>query len=274
MQIGQYHELEVGKEVDFGFYLNSEVGEILLPTKYVPEGLQVGDKINVFIYRDSEDRIIATTLTPYAKVDEFAALEVTDTSDHGAFMEWGLEKDLFVPTKEQHVRFTIGRKHVVRVCLDHRTDRLIGTGKLRAFFDWDTSDLEEGQEVDLLIYNHTEKGYTAVVNQRYTGLIYGNEVFESIGIGDQKKGFIKKIREDGKLDLTLNTTGVAAIDDNREVILDLLKKEGGFMPYHDKSDADEITKTFSMSKKAFKKAIGGLYKEKVISIGEDGIKLL
>ncbi len=274
MQIGVYHELEVGKEVDFGFYLNSEVGEILLPTKYVPEGLKVGDKINVFIYRDSEDRIIATTLDPLAKLGDFAALQVKDTNDHGAFMEWGLEKDLFVPTREQPIRYVVGRTHVVRVCLDHKTDRLIGTGKLRAFFDSDVSELEEGQEVDLLIYNQTDKGYTAVVNQKYTGLIYGNEVFEPIAVGDKKIGFIKKIREDGKLDLTLNAIGKEAMDENMQIVHNLLKLHDGFLPYHDKSDAAEITDFFNMSKKAFKKAIGGLYKSKAITLEEDGIKLI
>ncbi|MEP2772205.1 MAG: S1-like domain-containing RNA-binding protein [Fulvivirga sp.] len=274
MQIGVYHELEVGKEVDFGFYLNSEAGEILLPIKYVPEGLKVGDMIKVFIYRDSEDRIIATTLDPLAKLDDFAALEVKDTNDHGAFMEWGLEKDLFVPTREQPIRYVIGRKHVVRVCLDHKTDRLVGTGKLRAFFNSDTSELEEGQEVDLLIYNQTDKGYTAVVNQQYTGLIYGNEVFEPIAVGDKKTGYIKKIREDGKLDLTLNPIGKEAMDEHMQVVLNLLKLHDGFLPYHDKSDAAEITDFFNMSKKAFKKAIGGLYKSKVITLEADGIRLI
>lgn len=274
MQIGVYHELEVGKEVDFGFYLNSDVGEILLPTKYVPDGLKVGDTIRVFIYRDSEDRIIATTLDPLAKLDDFAALEVKDTNDHGAFMEWGLEKDLFVPTREQPVRYVIGRKHVVRVCLDHKTDRLIGTGKLRAFFESDVSELEEGQPVELLIYNHTEKGYTAVVDQKYTGLIYGNEVFEPIAVGDKKSGFIKKIREDGKLDLTLNPVGKEAMDENMQVVHNLLKLHDGFLPYHDKSDAKEIMEFFNMSKKAFKKAIGGLYKSKAITLDKDGIRLV
>jgi len=273
MEIGKYHELEVAKEVDFGVYLNSELGEILLPTKYVPEGLKVGEKIEVFLYRDSEDRPICTTLKPKAQLDEFASLEVTDTNDHGAFMEWGLEKDLFVPTKEQPVRFVVGKKHVIRVCLDHKTDRLIGTGKLRAFFDKDVSDLQEGQEVNLLIYNQTDKGYSAVIDKRYSGLIYRNEVFEPIYVGDEKIGFIKKIREDGKIDLTLNQQGKDAMDSNMQVVLNMLKLHDGYLPYHDKSNAEEISEFFNMSKKAFKKAIGGLYKEKVIKLEPEGIRL-
>jgi len=274
MQLGIYHELEVAKEVDFGVYLNSPIGEILLPTKYIPEGLKVGDTIRVFLYKDSEDRPIATTLQPYAQLDEFASLEVKDNNEHGAFMEWGLEKDLFVPKKEQHERFELGKKYIVRVCLDHRTDRLIGTSKLKPFLIEADDQIEEGQEVDLMIYRRTDKGYMAVINQTYAGLIYENEIFEPIAIGDEKKGFIKKIREDGKIDLSLNKTGKVAVDDNREIVLELLRQHDGFMPYHDKSDAEDIAQVFNMSKKGFKKAIGGLYKDKLIKIESNGIRLL
>jgi len=273
MEIGKYHTLEVGKEVDFGVYLNSEVGEILLPIKYIPEGLEVGNDIEVFIYRDSEDRIIATTLRPYAELNEFAALEVKDVTDHGAFMEWGLEKDLFVPNREQNSRFIQGNKYVVRVCLDHQTDRLIGTAKLGPFFSAEVEQLEEGQEVDLLIYRKTEVGFMAVINKQFNGLIYNNEIFEPIFIGDEKKGFVKKIREDGKIDLTLNKTGTEAIDDNSQTVLSKLQENDGYLPYHDKSDPEDIKQAFNLSKKAFKKAIGSLYKSKKIIIESEGIRL-
>lgn len=274
MEIGKYHTFKVAKEVDFGVYLDTPAGEVLLPTKYIPEGLKVGDEIEVFIYRDSEDRLIATTLKPEGQVDEFAALEAKDITDHGAFMEWGLEKDLFVPNKEQNSRMVKGRKYVVRICIDHKTDRLIGTAKLDVFIDKDTSALEEGQLVDLLIYRETDNGYMALIDQKYAGLIYKNEVFEPIEIGDKKMGFIKKVREDGKVDLTINKTGINAIDSNKADILNKLKENDGFLPYHDKSEAEDIAEAFGMSKKAFKKAIGGLYKDKVIDIKKEGIQLL
>ncbi len=273
MHIGEFYELEIGKEVDFGVYLNSELGEILLPQKYVPAGSEVGDKVEVFLYKDSEDRLIATTLIPRAKLNEFVALEVTDLNAHGVFMDWGLEKDLFVPNREQPGRFEIGRKYVVRICLDYKTDRLLGVGKLHAFFKTDLTGLKENEEVDLLIYNRTDSGYMAIINQEYNGLIYHNEVFEPIEIGDIKQGYIKKIREDGKIDLSLNKQGLAAMDDNKRTVLRLLESNGGFMPFHDKSDPRDITDTFEMSKKAFKKAIGGLYKDGLIKIESDGIKI-
>lgn len=274
MQIGTYHDLEVAKEVDFGVYLNSPIGELLLPTKYVPEGLKVGEVIHVFIYKDSEDRPIATTLEPYAQLDEFASLEVKDSNAHGAFLDWGLEKDLFVPKKEQHEPFQLGKRYIVRVCMDHKTERLIGTSKLKPFLKEADEHLQEGQSVELLIYRKTDKGYMAVIDQTYAGLIYENEIFEPIAVGDVKTGFIKKIREDDKIDLSLNKTGRVAVDDNREVVIELLKKNDGFMPYHDKSDAEDIAQVFNMSKKGFKKAIGGLYKDKLIKIESNGIRLL
>lgn len=274
MEIGKYHTFKVAKEVDFGVYLDTPAGEVLMPTKYIPEGLKVGDEIEVFIYRDSEDRLIATTLKPEAQLHDFAALEVKDVTDHGAFLEWGLEKDLFVPNKEQNSRMIMGRKYVIRVCLDHKTDRLLGTAKLDVFIEKDTSELEEGQLVDLLIYRETDKGYMALIEQKYAGLIYKNEIFEPLEVGDKKMGFVKKIREDGKVDLTINKTGINAIDSNKAEILNKLKENEGFLPYHDKSDSEKITEVFNMSKKAFKKAIGGLYKDKVIDIKNEGIQLL
>lgn len=275
MQPGEYYELEVVKEVDFGVYLLSEIGELLLPTKYVPVGLKIGDMINVFVYRDSEDRFIATTLKPKAKLNEFASMTVADINDYGAFMEWGLEKDLFVPNKEQHRKFRIGNQYVIRVCLDHQTNRLIGVGKLKAFFQNDPLDLTEGQEVDLLIYNQTDLGFMAVINQAYQGLIYGNEIFQDLEVGQQKKGFVKKLREDGKIDLTLNPPIRQGLEEQKQSILNKLQATPDkFLAFNDRSDAEDIVDTFQMSKKAFKRALGGLYKDRLISIEPEGIRLI
>lgn len=274
MEIGNYYELEVAKEVDFGVYLNSELGEILLPLKYVPEGTEVGDILRVFIHKDSEDRLLATTLEPKGKVGDFVSLKTKDLTPHGAFMDWGLEKDLFVPNREQHAPFQIGHNYIIRICLDYKSDRLIGVSKINTFLsNANLGELKEGDEVNLLIYSETETGYSAVINNKHKGLIYRNEVFEPVSVGDEKTGFIKKIREDLKIDLSLNPAGVEAIDVNRESVLENLREHGGFLPYHDKSDPDAIVKQFNMSKKAFKKAIGGLYKDQVINIEPEGIRL-
>lgn len=274
MEIGNYYELEVAKEVDFGVYLESELGEILLPLKYVPEGTQPGDVLRVFLHKDSEDRLLATTLEPKGKVGDFVPLQVKDTTPHGAFMDWGLEKDLFVPNREQHTPFQEGKTYVIKICLDHKSDRLIGVGKLNAFLDNEHLEgLKEGDKVDLLIYEESDRGFSAIINGKHQGLIYKNEVFEPIAIGDKKEGFIKKIREDGKIDLALNPAGMEAVDVNKDVILNELKSHENFLPLHDKSAPEEITKQLNMSKKAFKKAIGALYKEEIIEIEPEGIRL-
>lgn len=274
MTIGENYELKIAREVDFGVYLESDLGDILLPAKYIDEGYKVGDFIDVFLYKDSEDRLIATTLKPYGKLDEFVFLETKDKSSHGAFMDWGLEKDLFVPRSEQHVDFEIGQKYVVRICYDHKTDRLIGVGKLHSFFEQDTDELKGGEEVALLIYDQTDLGFMAVINQQYSGLIYENEVFENLKIGQTKRGFIKLIREDGKIDLRLKPIGVEAIGDDAEYILTILANNEGFIGLTDSSDPLDIKTQLNMSKKAFKRAIGNLYRQKKIELKEDGIKLV
>ncbi|UII19059.1 CvfB family protein [Fulvivirga ligni] len=275
MEIGKFYELEVVKELDFGVYLKSDLGEILLPIKYVPESTEIGDFLEVFIHRDSEDRLLATTLKPKGVLGDFVALKATHITFHGAFMDWGLEKDLFVPKSEQHIPFKEGNTYVVKICMDYKSDRLIGVSKINTFLNSDhQEDLTEGEEVDVLVYGISDVGYNAIVNQSYKGLIYKNEVFESVKVGTAKKGFVKKLREDGKIDLTLNAPGVQAIDANSQTVLNQLKLSNGYLPYHDKSDPDEIVDVFSMSKKAFKKAIGSLYKEKIITIDNDGIRLV
>lgn len=273
LKIGNYNTLKVVKEVDFGLYLESGKGEILIPSKYVPQNTRIGDELEVFVYTDSEDRLIATTLSPIAVVGEFAAMTVKDVTDFGAFLDWGIQKDLLVPNNEQHRKLYKGQKTVVRVCLDPRTDRVVGVGKLGPFLSKDTSELEEKQEVSLLIYEETDLGYMAIIDNQYAGMLYRNEVFEPLEVGDTRLGYIRKIREDGKIDLRLNKEGVAAIVDGKDIVLNKLKSEGGFLPYHDKTDADVIKEVFRISKKTFKKAIGGLYRDGSIVLLENGIKL-
>jgi len=272
--IGKTNRLKVARAVEFGMYLTDGNEEILIPGKYIPEGTKVEDELDVFVYKDSEDRPIATTLEPYGKLDDFVCLEVKDVSGHGAFMAWGLEKDLFVPFKEQNKRMKVGEKHVVRICFDFRTERLIGVSKIHAFIENDTSELHEEQEVHLLISSQSEMGYSAIIDNRYAGLIYNNDVFEYLEIGDTRKGYIKLIREDGKIDLGIRPVGIDAIEEAKEIILNKLKKnENNSLPYHDKSDAKMIKMVFGLSKKVFKKAIGGLYKNDRITLLNDGIKL-
>lgn len=273
LQIGRFNELKVEKEVDFGIYLQSEEGEILMPSKYIPEGTKPGDFINAFIYKDSEDRLIATTLVPAAQVGEFAALRVKDVNQTGAFLDWGLEKDLLVPHSEQHKRMKPGEIHIVKVVLDPKTNRIIAVSRLGGFFSKDLSGFSPGMEVDLMIYEFTDLGIMAIVNNQYRGMLYRNEVFKELRIGDRMKGYIKKVRDDGKLDLTLKKFGYREVENTRDIVLNKLKENNGSLPYSDHSSPEEIKRVFQMSKKIFKKTIGGLYKAGLIEIREDGISL-
>lgn len=273
LKVGDYNRLQVIKEVDFGMYLDSDEGEILLPTKYIPEGTKVDDWVDVFIYTDSEDRLIATNLKPKAIVDEFAVLEVKHVTNFGAFMDWGLEKDLLVPLKEQHKKLEEGDKAIVRVCLDHKTNRVVGVGKIAPFLNRDVSSLNEGDQVDLLIYEFTDLGAMAIVNNEFSGILYKNEIFEDLQPGDKRKGYIKKIRPDNKIDLALQKQGYEAVEDVTSQLYKHLEKSGGFLPFHDKSDPEEIQKEFKISKKVFKKAVGALYKKGLIQVYDDGIRI-
>lgn len=273
LKIGSYNELVVERAVDFGLYLNQKPDEVLLPLKYVPENTRPGDTLRVFVYTDSEDRPVATTLEPKAVVGEFAFLQVKDVTSFGAFMDWGLEKDLLVPSSQQQDRMKIGKSYVVKVCLDEMTGRVYGTNRVTHHCDKHPHDLSEGEKVDLLIYGITKIGIMAVVNNRYSGLLYRSEVYTSVSIGDKATGYISRIREDGKIDLTLKSPGYRSVTGSGAVILEILKKRGGFVACHDKSAPDEIRRIFSMSKKEFKKAVGGLYKSGSISITDKGIQI-
>ncbi len=276
IEVGKYNELEILRSTSVGLYLGDESGEdILLPIKYSPEKFEIGDKLNVFVYRDSEDRKIATNLTPKIQMHEFALLEVREMTQLGAFLDWGLEKDLMVPFSEQKVNMQTGRWYVVYLDLDEKTDRLYGSAKLDKFLEKENITVKEGDEVDLVVYHHSELGYSAIVNNLHNGLIYDNEVFQRLHVGQKLKGFVKLVRPDNKLDISLQPIGYEkAKEVNTDMILRLLKEDQGFLPFGDKSTPDEIYATFGISKKAFKKAIGALYREKQIVIEEEGIRLL
>ena len=274
INIGDYTSLEVLKKVDFGVYLDGgPFGEILLPLRYVPEGVEVGDEIDVFIYNDSEDRIIATTERPKAKVGEFAFLEVKAISEYGAFMDWGLMKDLFVPFREQVIKMEIGHKYLVRVYLDEKTDRIAASSRWHRFLEEKNDSLQEGEEVEIKIATKTDLGYKVVVNDKYWGVLYANEIFEPIAIGETKKAFVKKLREDQRLDITLQKKGPDEVEEMKSDLLDKLKENDGFLPFTDKSPPELIYQEMKMSKKAFKRAVGNLYKQRLITLEKDGIRL-
>jgi predicted RNA-binding protein (virulence factor B family) len=277
MEVGKYNVLTVLRATSVGIYLGDDEGnDVLLPHKYVPEEIEMGQKINVFIYRDSEDRIIATTLQPAIQLNQFAILEVVATSSIGAFLDWGLEKDLFVPFKEQNHKLQTGQWVPVFLYLDEETDRLVASAKINKFFQNEQiSDLEPQQKVEVLVYEKTDLGYNVIINNMYKGLIYENEIFRRLAWGDQTTAYIKNIREDGKIDVSLQPLGfLQARDENTQIILEKLSQNGGKLALTDHSDPIDIQEHLNMSKKAFKKAIGGLYKEGKIRLNEDGISLV
>ncbi len=274
VEIGKINTLEVNKEVEFGIYLDGhQYDEILLPKRYVPEGTKEGDEIDVFIYLDSEDRLIATTETPFVMVDECAYLEAVQCNSVGAFLDWGLPKDLFVPFKEQAQKMEQGKKYFVRVYVDSETDRIVASSKLNRHLPDFFPPYKEGDEVDVLIYIQTDLGYKAIIEDDFMGLIYNDEAI-AIKPGDRRKAYIRKIRPDGKIDLSLQKDGYKKVDDNTAKILEILQNNNGYLPYHDKSPSDEIHSVFGMSKKTFKMVIGSLYKSKQIIIEQNGIRLL
>ncbi len=275
IHIGRYQLLTAIRSTPHGMVLqDSEGDDVLLPKKYVPEGLAPGDDVEVFIYTDSEDWPVATTQKPKAILGEFAYLQVKEVVPFGAFLDWGLDKDLLAPFAEQSKKMERGKYYLVYLLLDEQTDRLIASSKLNKFLETENIELEESQEVDLLIGSQTDIGYNAVINNRYRGLLYKSDLFRPVQPGDHTTGYVKTIRPDKKIDLTLQKPGYAHVEPNAEKILQLLKKNNGFLDLHDKSSPEEITARLQMSKKTFKKAIGALYKQRLIRIGEDGVYLV
>lgn len=274
IKLGKYNQLEVVKEVDFGVYLNGdEDGEILLPKRYVPEGTKPGDILNVFIYLDMEERLVATTLQPYVQVGEFACLEVAWVNQFGAFLNWGLMKDLFVPFREQKMKMQKGKRYVVYVHLDEESYRIVASAKVEHFLSAEKPDYQLGQEVEVLVWQRTDLGYKVIVENKFSGMLYHNEIFQPLEVGMRLTAFIKQVRPDGKIDLVLQQAGARKVDDFSEVLWQYIKDNDGFTPLNDKTDAEVIYHTFGVSKKTFKKAIGDLYKKRRIVLEEDGIHL-
>ena len=274
IELGKFNQLEVVKEVDFGLHLDGgEEGEILLPTRYVPEGCQVGDMLNVFLYLDIDERLIATTLTPLVQVGQFACLEVAWVNQFGAFLNWGLMKDLFVPFSEQKMKMQVGRKYVIHAHLDDESYRIVASAKVERYLSKDIPDYAPGTEVDILIWQKTDLGFKAIIDNKHSGLLYENEIFCTLETGMQMRAFVKQVREDGKVDLILQKPGFEKIDDFSKTLLDYIKEHGGRIHLNDKSPAEDIYDTFGVSKKTFKKGVGDLYKKRLISLQENGITL-
>ncbi len=275
VEIGKYNTLKIVKDLDFGVYLDGgDDLEILLPARYVPRNVKPGDEVEVFIYHDNEGRIIATTAKPLAIVGEFQWMECKSVNDMGAFLEWGLMKDLLVPFREQKMPMREGKWYLVYVHLDHVTKRIVASARVDKFLDNVPPVYEFNQEVDLLVADETEIGYKVIINNLHWGLVYHNEIYRRLERGEHLKGYIKEVREDEKIDVSLTRLGYEKVEGIAGIILDALKVQKGFLAVHDKSPADEIYSLFGCSKKSFKQAVGALYKKKLISIEPAGIRLI
>jgi len=274
IHLGEINRLTVIKSVDFGMYLDGDQeGEILLPTRYVPEGLKIGDELDVFLYLDSEERLIATTEKPLAMVGDFAWLNVAWVNEYGAFLDWGLMKDLFVPFREQKMRMEIGNSYIVHVHIDEESYRIVASAKIERYFSKDFPEYENGDKVEILIWQKTDLGFKVIIDNKFGGLIYADEIFRHITTGDRMEAYIKTVREDGKIDVSLQPAGRRHTEEFSETLHQYLIDHKGVCDLGDKSPADDIYDRFKVSKKVFKKAIGELYKQHVIIISEEGIKL-
>jgi len=276
-EIGKYTTLKILRETEPGLYLgnDSEAEEvILLPHKYKPESYEIGDELKVFIYLDYEERPIATTLEPFVQLQGFGFLRCADVTKHGAFMDWGLEKHLFVSFKEQARPMKVNNWYIVYLYLDEQTNRLAGSSKTNQFLQNDHITLESYDEVEILVTHLTDKGANVIINGQHKGLIYLEDIFEDLRTGDRLKAYIKKIRDDHKIDVVLQKQGYRSIEPNAQYILDELKTAGGFLSINDKSSPEAIKELLGLSKKSFKKAIGSLYKDRLILLKDDGIVLV
>lgn len=274
VKIGSINRLIIKRKREYGAHLDGgESGDILLPKKYIPEKCKPGDDIEVFVYGDKEERLRATTQKPYVTVGHFARLRVVSNTSSGAYLDWGLQKDLFVPKREQQAKMEQGKSYVVFVFLDKKANRITASSKLDKFLDLQPPDYIEGEEVNLFIYDKTDLGYKTIVNNSNQGLIYKNEVFQKLHIGQQLKGYIKTIREDLKIDIGLQRPGYKNINNISKGILEKIKNLGGSIAVTDKSRPEDIYSMFGVSKKTYKKAIGALYKKRLITINAKGIKL-
>jgi hypothetical protein len=275
INIGDYNTLEIIRETEQGLYIADEEGnEVLLPNRYVPKSFKIWDKLDVFVYLDNEERPVAVTDKPYIKVNEFGMLRCNQVTQHGAFLDWGLLKELFCPFKEQAFKMKAGGWYLVYCYIDEETGRLVASSKTNRFLDNKNLTVKQFDEVDLIVSHPSEIGMNVIVNKKHSGLIFKDEIFKDLGIGDRLKGYVKKIRPDNKLDIVLGQIGYRNIEPNAETIMQELEDNDGFLNLTDKSDPEDIKEILQMSKKNFKKAVGTLYKKRLIEIKEDGIYLL
>jgi uncharacterized protein len=274
VKTGDYNTLRVLRKVDFGVYLNDGEAGILLPKRYVQEGLNEGDDIDVFVYHDGEDRLIATTDKPFGVVGDILKMKAVSVTEQGAFMEWGIMKDLFVPKSKQIQGMLPKGEYLVKIYRDDQTGRAAASERVEEFLHNDVLTVKEGEEVDLIVLRRTDIGYLMIVNNVHTGVLHMNEVFRTIGVGDKFKGFVKKVYHDNKIDVVAGKMGYSRVEGEAEKVLRLLKENNGYLPYHDKSDPEEIYLFFGMSKKTFKMTTGNLYRERKISFEEGGIRLI
>lgn len=272
IKIGEFSKLTIIRERDQGIYLVDDEGdEVLLPNRYVPESFMIHDQIDVFVYLDNEERPVATTDKPYISVNEFALLRCNQVNKFGAFLDMGLVKELFCPFKEQAFKMKAGQWYLVHCYLDAETNRLVASSKTKRFLDNSELTVEKFDEVDLIISHPSEIGMNVIVNKKHAGLIHKNDIYTELSIGDKLRGIVKKVRPDNKLDIVLSQIGYKSIEPNAELVLKELNDNGGFLELTDKSSPEDIKEILKMSKKSFKKAVGNLYKQKLITIKDDGI---
>lgn len=274
IEIGKHNALTIARGTSVGLYLTDGTTDVLLPNKYVPAEWNEGDEMTVFVYLDQEERPVATTLEPLIRLNDFALLRVSFINKFGAFVGIGLEKDLFVPFREQARPMEVGKRYLVHMYLDEKSNRLAGSSKLSQFLDNENLTVTEGQEVDIIVSHFTDLGINVIINSKHRGLMYQNDVYDDIRLGERLVAYVKTIRPDNKIDVSLQKPGVEGIEPNAEKILDELRASRGFLRLHDDSHPEDIKTVLKMSKKAFKKAIGSLYKQRLIDIKEDGIYLI
>ena len=273
LSLGRFNRLTIVRRAEQGLYLSGGPEDILLPNRYVPDGAEIGDEIDVFVYLDAEERLIATTETPKAQVGDFAWLQVAWVNNFGAFLDWGLMKDLFVPFREQKMKMQKGKSYLVHLHIDPETYRIMASAKVERYLSTDFPPYHGGDEVDILVWQKTDLGFKAIVENRFSGMLFDAEIFRQLHSGDRLKAYVKQVRPDGKIDLSLQKKGQKAVHDFSDTLLEHLQNNGGFTPLGDKSPAEEIYALFGVSKKVFKKAVGDLYKQHLITIEPEGLRI-
>ncbi len=276
INIGEYNTLEIIRDTEQGLYIADKEGkEVLLPNRYIPESFNFGDEINVFVYLDNEERLVAVTDDPYVTRDNFALLRCSQVTAHGAFLDWGMVKELFCPFKEQAFKMKAGGWYLIYCYLDEETDRLVASSKTNRFLDNKELTVDKFDTVDLIVSHPSEIGMNVIVNKKHLGLIYKDDIYKELSVGDELKGIVKKVRPDNKLDIALGQIGYRKIEPNADIVMNhLMDSEDGFLPLNDKSSPEAIKQKLQMSKKTFKKAIGTLYKKRLITIEPEGIQLV